>query len=481
MTFPSSSSYPDRRGPSESSTHHPYLAPHQYHLTNQSTPDLSRVASPTETVVDLPATATALGDIPTDNYLNAAAYSAPAPNQNGPQRKVNRIARRVHGWTWQAFPVGMGTGAVYVTMSGLKDRSPALKAIETVFFFINISLFCLNVTTLAIQALLYPRQAKRLVTDPSKNIFVPLVVLSFATIVIGTINYAIIPGLIHPRLAYILFWIYVGLSVVVSFPLLMIWYNKPHNLSQMSPAWMFLVFPMMLVGVVAFNVLRVMDPADERSVGVLFVGYFFQGIGSMVTLLYLAVYFMRIMTTGFMEGHQANGAFVAAGPPGFTALALINLGARAREILPLHDIMSDIAGEVWYASSVLGALLLFGFAIFLVLFGALPYWFKLHKHLNEILGCWALTFPNVGWIGSLGALSDALKIPGLRTVQIVCVIIIAMLWLVLATLTFVAFWRGLILRSQSDAVIADEERKVSFGISEKPDQLNHRSSFIHVV
>lgn len=34
-----------------------------------------------------------------------------------------------------------------------------------------------------------------------------------------------------------------------------------------------------------------------------------------------------------MEGHQANGAFVACGPPGFTALALINLGAHARKML----------------------------------------------------------------------------------------------------------------------------------------------------
>lgn len=33
-----------------------------------------------------------------------------------------------------------------------------------------------------------------------------------------------------------------------------------------------------------------------------------------------------------MDGHQANGAFVAAGPPGFTALALVNLGARAQEM-----------------------------------------------------------------------------------------------------------------------------------------------------
>lgn len=35
---------------------------------------------------------------------------------------------------------------------------------------------------------------------------------------------------------------------------------------------------MMLVGVVAFNALRVMDPSDPRSVGVLFTGYFFQGM-----------------------------------------------------------------------------------------------------------------------------------------------------------------------------------------------------------
>lgn len=52
-----------------------------------------------------------------------------------------------------------------------------------------------------------------------------------------------------------------------------------------------------------------------------------------MTFFYLAIYILRIMTTGFMEGHQANGAFVACGPPGFTALALINLGKQARIML----------------------------------------------------------------------------------------------------------------------------------------------------
>jgi hypothetical protein len=52
------------------------------------------------------------------------------------------------------------------------------------------------------------------------------------------------------------------------------------------------------------------------------------------------------MTTGFLEGHQANGAFVACGPPGFTALAMIKLGQASLVILPEFDLISPQAGEV---------------------------------------------------------------------------------------------------------------------------------------
>jgi tellurite resistance protein TehA-like permease len=117
----------------------------------------------------------------------------------------------------------MGTGAVYVTMSGLKSRSPALITVETIFYFLNIALFLLNSSTLLIQAcskihaffpgrlsltqwLVYPRQSLRLIRDPVKGIFVPLIVLSFATIIIGTINYAVPSGHVHPGFIYSLFW-----------------------------------------------------------------------------------------------------------------------------------------------------------------------------------------------------------------------------------------------------------------------------------
>ncbi len=50
-------------------------------------------------------------------------------------------------------------------------------------------------------------------------------------------------------------------------------------------------------------------------------------------------------------------------------------------------IVTENAGEIWYAASVLAGLLLYGLAVFFFIFGILPYWYKLHKNLNEILGC----------------------------------------------------------------------------------------------
>ncbi len=48
----------------------------------------------------------------------------------------------------------MGTGAVYVTLAGLREHwGPKVTPVETVFFFFNLVLFILNNTTLFLQLL----------------------------------------------------------------------------------------------------------------------------------------------------------------------------------------------------------------------------------------------------------------------------------------------------------------------------------------
>lgn len=46
----------------------------------------------------------------------------------------------------------MGTGAVYVTLAGIKQHpGHVLTIIETIFYFLNMALFLLNTSTLLLQ------------------------------------------------------------------------------------------------------------------------------------------------------------------------------------------------------------------------------------------------------------------------------------------------------------------------------------------
>ncbi|KAK0452754.1 voltage-dependent anion channel-domain-containing protein [Desarmillaria tabescens] len=400
--------------------------------------------------------------------------SSQSNNAKGIPVHVSGFARRIHGWSWQAFPIVMGTSAVYLTLSNLKHHPAFVSRIETVFFFFNIVLFLLNIFMLLSQAILFPRHAWTLLQDPIQGIFVPLMVLSLATIVIGTVDYDMTYGHVGSDLIYALFWqvahsrgglcmIYLAFSIITCFPMLKIWFSREHDLAHFAPAYAFLVFPLMLTGIVAANTLKVIDASDPRALGVLLVGYIVHGLGFFMAFFYLAIYVLRLMANGFMHGGQANGAFVACGPPGFSALTLITLGDHARTIISARGYVADIAGDVWYSASVLASLLLYGLALFFFIFGIIPYRFSLRRHMNEILGCWALTFPNVGWITATRSLGDIFEIQGFWTFHLVMTILMCITWLFLFIFTVIAFCKGRIFKSRKEDVIRDIHAEESEG------------------
>lgn len=86
--------------------------------------------------------------------------------------RVSRLSRIIHGWSWQAvslksrcftcraiddevlvqFPIGMGTGAVYVCLAGVDPTPPhGLQVIQNIFYFLNIAFFLINAITLLLQ------------------------------------------------------------------------------------------------------------------------------------------------------------------------------------------------------------------------------------------------------------------------------------------------------------------------------------------
>ncbi|TIB01119.1 hypothetical protein E3P96_02463 [Wallemia ichthyophaga] len=375
-----------------------------------------------------------------------------------PSRKPRRFFRRIHGWSWQAWPIAMGTGAVFVLMSNLYNPPEWVVYPELFFFFFVCALFLLNVTLLVSQAILFPSQSLRLVRDPVKGVFVPLIVLSFATIVIGISQYGVKDfGVVTPEALVVLFWIYLAMANLVCIPMLLVWFNCEHSatITSFTPAYMFLVFPLMLTGVVGFNCLSDIDKGSNDALIILLVSYVFQGLGTLITFMYLAIFCLRIITTGFMEGHQANGAFVAAGPPGFTALALLKLGEEAREIFPQVTTFTPLAGEIFYNVGILAATMLLGCAWFFFLMAAIPWPFKVHYHSTEVLGMWALTFPLVGMISTFKVLGDIFECRFLHVVHAIFTVAILLVWCALMAATITAFCRGKIFKSPTEDVLSD--------------------------
>lgn len=123
---------------------------------------------------------------------------ASTPTLNSHLSSRNSSLKNICLLHWLQFPVGMGTSAVYLSLSGWSEKFRPRDYIEYIFFWLTLVLFVLNTTTLLLQAIreffpstsilnlcrntermndgVYPSRAKALLTDPHKGVFFPLLV-----------------------------------------------------------------------------------------------------------------------------------------------------------------------------------------------------------------------------------------------------------------------------------------------------------------
>ncbi|KAA1111369.1 hypothetical protein PGTUg99_003007 [Puccinia graminis f. sp. tritici] len=176
------------------------------------------------------------------------------------------------------------------------------------------------------------------------------------------------------------------------------------------------------------------------------------------------------------------------------------MGKIASKLFPIHSLISPNAGEIIFVSSInrravvdltlifrvhftyyLGltnfekagcvfvGTMLTGCSAVLFIMAAIPYWTRLHKHLNEILGCWATTFPNIGLILSLKFLGETFDSKVFIVFQTGLTIMVFSVYLIVLFLTILAIWKGLVLMSDDKSVyldnigLSDEKRDLEKG------------------
>jgi C4-dicarboxylate transporter/malic acid transport protein len=320
------------------------------------------------------------------------------------------------------FAVTMGTG-ILALLLGQVPGPEGLHAAGAVLWRVNIALFALFTLLYAARWAIYPREAVRIFSHPVMPMFLGAIPMGLATLVNGDILFA------HDYSTALPLWgVDAGLSVLVGLgvPLAMI-LRQTHRLEHMTAVWL---LPIVASEVAAASAGQLAPHlAGQAALQVLLAGYALWALSVPLALSVLVILFLRLVLHKLPHEDMAVSGWLAVGPLGTGALALLLLGRDAVSIL------GGDAGMVAHGLGLVGGLMLFAYGAWWLLMAVAMTCAYLPRRLPFNMGWWGFTFP----LGVFTAASFALGAQtglGLFTgLGVVLTAVLAVLWLMVGLRT----------------------------------------------
>ncbi|KAF5626628.1 malic acid transporter [Fusarium sp. NRRL 25303] len=217
--------------------------------------------------------------------------------------------------------------------------------------------------------------------------------VGFATI-INMIVFVCVPawGDWAANFAWALWWIDVVMATACSLYI-------PHcimrtegiTLDQVNPSWLFPVIADIVAstsGAIVANAL----PNDQHAIWTVITSYILWGTSVPMAIVILAMYYHRLMIHDILPGQVAVASFIAIGPLGMGAAAIQLLGQVSLKLFARNDFIPNapIAGQFFYLTGILTALILWGFAVVWLFFALATI---IRRQITFNLTWWAFTFP----------------------------------------------------------------------------------------
>ncbi|KAL2116739.1 hypothetical protein VTJ04DRAFT_8907 [Mycothermus thermophilus] len=371
----------------------------------------------------------------------------------------------------------MATGGMANVIHSLPYKSDWLVGIGLAFFFLNLCLFAINCVMITLRFILHPGSLIRSFYDQVESLFISAIIVSIATILItitqyGTPNTG--PWLLH--VLEICFWIYTGVSVLVSAGLyLALWSTQIFPIHTMTPVWVFPAYPLLLSAPLASNILKAAvnntpavaatatestPPPPVGMIRIALAAVAVQGTGYLISFMVCSAFLYRLMTQKLPRDHQRPGVFISIGPSGFTCAGLVQLGLLAPNIFPAEGsaFATAVAGARGNPEVVATILRLLTYMAGLWLWG-LSLWFfvvsvgSLWKYLRpESKGklrfqmTWfSFVFPNTALVTATEALGAAFDSNGLKIFGCVLAGCLVFVWLLVFSRMIRHLWRKKLL------------------------------------
>lgn len=352
-------------------------------------------------------------------------------------QRQNLIRQFTPNW----FTVSMGTGVVALIVS----EFPMLKAftwqLGTGLWYFNILLFVLFSVLYGLRWAFYPHEANQIFQHPSMSLFLGTIPMALATVLNGFLKYGQpIYGDTAVQIAQTLWYADVVLALLVAWAVPFAMYrHQEHALQQMTALWL---LPIVACEVAASSggLLLGHLPADTHAVAILLGSYVLWGVSVLPAFAILTILMLRLVLHKLPEKELAVSSWLALGPIGTAALALLVLGHQAPTLMASLGLAQ--LGQLFHQAGILASLILLGFGLWWLGIAVLTTLHHAKQDLPFNLGWWGLTFPLGVYTLAILNLAQQLNLAFLYAVGYAFAAILMLLWILVATKTAHGFYQG---------------------------------------
>lgn len=360
------------------------------------------------------------------------------------QKPFTQLGQRhniIRQFTPNWFTVSMGTGVVALIVS----EFPMLKALTwqlgTGLWYFNILLFVLFSVLYGLRWAFYPHEAKQIFQHPSMSLFLGTIPMALATILNGFLKYGQpIYGDTALQIAQTLWYADVVLALLVAWAVPFAMYrHQEHALQQMTAVWL---LPIVACEVAASSggLLLGHLAADTHAVAILLGSYVLWGVSVLPAFAILTILMLRLVLHKLPEKELAVSSWLALGPIGTAALALLVLGHQAPMLMASLGLAQ--LGQLFQQAGILASLILLGFGLWWLGIAVLTTLHHAKQDLPFNLGWWGLTFPLGVYTLAILTLAQQLNLAFLYAVGYAFAAILMLLWSLVATKTAQGFYQG---------------------------------------
>ena len=360
------------------------------------------------------------------------------------QKPFTQLGQRhniIRQFTPNWFTVSMGTGVVALIISAF----PMIKALTwqlgTGLWYFNILLFVLFSVLYGLRWAFYPHEAKQIFQHPSMSLFLGTIPMALATILNGFLKYGQpIYGDTAVQIAKTLWYADVVLALLVAWAVPFAMYrHQEHALQQMTALWL---LPIVACEVAASSggLLLGHLPADTHAVAILLGSYVLWGVSVLPAFAILTILMLRLVLHKLPEKELAVSSWLALGPIGTAALALLVLGHQAPTLMASLGLAQ--LGQLFHQAGILASLILLGFGLWWLGIAVLTTLHHAKQDLPFNLGWWGLTFPLGVYTLAILTLAQQLNLAFLYAVGYAFAAILMLLWSLVATKTAHGFYQG---------------------------------------